>query len=245
MPQVRKSEIIFKLQSEILHLQGVKYLGNAAYDLGLGHINEAFPNSTFPTGAIHEFISHEPEDAAATRGFLSGLLASIVRNDGIGIWIGTQRKLFPPALKSFGVAPDRFLFIDLPKERDVQWAMEEALKCAALTTVVAEMREISFKDSRRLQLAVEQSKVTGFILHASTKQLNTTACVSRWRVKSLPSDTVDELPGIGFPKWHVELLRIRNGRPGAWDIQWKMGRFVHITTSQRPASGNYYLEKVG
>jgi protein ImuA len=220
-------------------------LDNKASDLGLGPINEAFPNATFPLGAVHEFIYQELEDAAATRGFLSGLLASITGSDGIGIWISNQRKLFPPALKSFGVAPDRFLFIDLHKERDLQWVMEEALKCPALTAVVAEMNEISFKASRRLQLAVEQSKVTGFILHFNTKQLNTTACVSRWRVKSLPSEAIDELPGIGFPKWHVELLRIRNGRPGAWDIQWKKGMFVHIAASQRPASRDHYLEKVG
>lgn len=40
--------------------------------------------------------------------------------------------------------------------------MEEALKCGGLAAVVGEVQDISFTASRRLQLAVEQSGVTGF-----------------------------------------------------------------------------------
>lgn len=108
------------------------------------------------------------------------------------------------------------------------WAMDEALKCSALTAVVGEMREISFTASRRLQLAVEQSQVTGFVMRNNYRNLNTTACVSRWKITPLQSDQVDGLPGIGFPKWRAELLRIRNGKTGAWDIQWVNGRFQHL-----------------
>lgn len=108
------------------------------------------------------------------------------------------------------------------------WAMEEALKCGALTAVVGEMQEISFTASRRLQLAVEQSQVTGFILRRKATNINTTACVSRWRISPLPSHSVDSLPGIGYPSWKVELMRIRNGRPGVWEIRWEDGRFVPL-----------------
>jgi hypothetical protein len=34
------------------------------------------------------------------------------------------------------------------------------------------------------------------------------------------------LPGVGFPHWKVELLRIRNGIPGVWCVHWSGGRFV-------------------
>ena len=42
------------------------------------------------------------------------------------------RTIFPPALKSFGIAPDKIIFIDLKKEKEILWAMEEALKCDGL-----------------------------------------------------------------------------------------------------------------
>jgi len=212
------------LQTDILRLQGFKPINSPAVDMGLGLIKNAFPNATFPVGAVHEFLSATTEDATAAGGFMAGLLSSLMGNSGAALWISSSRTLFPPALKSFGIQPDRFIFVDLQKEKDVIWAMDEALKCGALAAVVGEMKEISFTASRRLQLAVEQSQVTGFILRSHYRSLNTTACVSRWKITSLPSESVDDLPGIGFPTWRVELLRIRNGKSGVWDMQWRDGK---------------------
>jgi protein ImuA len=33
------------------------------------------------------------------------------------------------------------------------------------------------------------------------------------------------LPGVGFPKWNVELLKVRNGKPGSWQVEWAAGKF--------------------
>ena len=184
------------------------------------------------------FYLPEPEGAAATTGFIAGLLSPLMEAGGISVWISAARTLFPPGLKNFGIPPDRFIFVDLKKENDAAWAMEEALKCSALTAVVGEMKEISFTASRRLQLAVEQSQVTGFILRNNSRKPNTTACVSRWRITPLSSESSDDLPGIGFPQWKVELMRIRNGRTGIWTMQWREGRFVFITEDETVIAGS-------
>lgn len=226
---VSRSSVIEKLQTDILRLQGFKALENVRVNAGLGPISEAFPNASFPVGCVHEFLSGRREDSAATGGFIAAIISSLMEHKGISLWISASRTLFPPALKTFEIPPDRFIFIDLQKEKDVLWVMDEALRCGALTAVVAEVNEISFTASRRLQLAVEQSQVTGFVLRNNYRNndtkagLNTTACVSRWKITPLPSEPVDDLPGIGFPKWRVELLRIRNGKPGVWDVQWTNG----------------------
>ncbi|MFO0489454.1 MAG: ImuA family protein [Cyclobacteriaceae bacterium] len=231
-----KAEMLAQLQSDILRLQGFKPAGSGLGALSLGAIDAAFPNRTFPTGAVHEVVSPASEDLAAASGFLTGLMAGLMRSKGVAVWISTRRTVFPPALKAFGIKPDRLLFVEVPRERDALWAMEEALKSPALTAVVGELRDISFTASRRLQLAVEQSQVTGFIINRAAK-LTTTACVSRWRITSLPSETPDALPGIGLPQWRVELLRIRNGRPGVWQVQWQKNRFV-IAPDQPPATSD-------
>jgi protein ImuA len=36
------------------------------------------------------------------------------------------------------------------------------------------------------------------------------------------------MPGVGFPRWNVELLKVRNGKPGSWQIEFAAGRFRHI-----------------
>jgi protein ImuA len=224
-----KADIIAQLQRDILPLQGYRTTANdTILDVGLGPLKNAFPNSSFPTGAIHEFISAGAEDGAATAGFVSCLLSSLMSAGGATIWISSCKKVFPPALRSFGIAPDRIIFIDLHKEKEILWAMEEALKCKGLSAVIGEMHELSFTASRRLQLAVEQSQVTGFVLRRDPRHLNTTACIARWKITSLPSELADGMPGLGFPRWNAELLKIRNGRPGSWKMEFAAGRFRHI-----------------
>jgi protein ImuA len=231
MISTKKANVIETLQMDILRLQGFNLARNETLDVGLGPILNAFPNRSFPLGALHEFLSERIEHSASTSGFVSGLLSSLMGNTGTVVWITSSRTLFPPALKSYGLQPDRFIFIDLQKEKDVIWAMDEALKCNALSAVVGEVRELDFTTSRRLQLAVEQSHVNGFILRNQYRNLNPTACVSRWKITPLPSERIDDLPGIGFPTWRVELLRVRNGKSGAWNLQWVDGNFVPVHQS--------------
>jgi protein ImuA len=228
-----KADIIAALQREILHLEGFRPGSHAAVDLSLGPFQEAFPNGTFPTGAVHEFLTTGMEQGAATSGFMAGLLAPLMGDKGVAMWVSATRRLFPPALQGFGIAPDRFIFLDLKKERDVLWAMEETLKCGALAAVVGEVGDMSFTASRRLQLAVEQSRVTGFVLRHAKPNVGTTACVSRWRITPAASEPEGGLPGLGFPQWKVELLRMRNGKPGVWNIRWEDGRFSTVYTPMR------------
>jgi protein ImuA len=236
--------LIEQLHKDILRLQGFKSAGSGLGRISLGPIDAAFPNGTFPTAAIHEVASSATEDRAAASGFVTGLVAALLRSRGVAVWISARRTVFPPALKAFGIKPDRVLFVDLPHEREALWAMEEALKSPALTAVVGELSDISFTASRRLQLAVEQSQVTGFVIN-SQKKPGTTACVSRWKISSLPSEPIGELPGVGHPQWRVELLRIRNGRPGVWTVQWKKNQFVFAAGQSPAASDPYPFQQAG
>jgi protein ImuA len=240
MVAIQKADIISGLQTDILRMQGFKPASSSASDLGLGSIAHAFPNHSFSTGAVHEFLCEGNESSSATIGFTAGILGRLMGLKGCALWISTSRKLFPPALLNYGINPHHIIFLDLQKEKDVLWAMDEALKCSAITSVVAEIKEITFNDSRRLQLAVEQSKATGFIIRNNYKKLNPTACVSRWKIVSLPSEEIGNLPGIGFPKWKVELLRMRNGKPGIWNVAWRNGKFYNIHKDEENISFDKY-----
>ena len=231
MNAVQKPEIFKALQERILQLQGLTTASCPAINLALTPLRDAFPNRAFPLGAVHEFLCGESEQRAATCGFVAGLLSALMARGGVTVWVSAARSLFPPALKSFGLQPERFVFVDTRREKDCMWAIDEALKCDALTAVVGELQDLDFTTSRRLQLAVEQSKATGFVLRNDSAKLNATACVSRWRISSLPSETFDSLPGIGFPRWNVELLKIRNGKPGSWRIKWESRRFVSTNSA--------------
>ena len=236
-----KSDIIIRLKKEIFSLNNFKKNTCNVDKVGLPlQVKNAFPNGQFPLGAVHEFLIESPEDAAATSGFVSGMLGSLMKNSGATIWISACRNIFPPALASFGILPEKIIFIDSKKEKEILWAMEEALKCTAVAAVVGELHELSFTASRRLQLAVEQSRVTGFLLRRIKGNINTTACVSRWKITSLPSVLEDEMPGVGFPRWNVELLKVRNGKPGNWELEFADGLFRNIP---KIAAIIHHLEK--
>ena len=223
-------DIIQQLRQEILLREGLRPPSAAAVDMGLGAVAAAFPQGAFPTGAMHELLSDGPEGAAAGSAWVAALIGRLMTREGVCIWIGSHRTVYPPALKAYGVEPDRVVFVDVRKEKEGLWAVEEALKCEGLAAVVGEIREVSFLASRRFQLAVEQSRVTGFLLRDRPRNRQPIATVARWQITPLPGGrAAPAMPGVGFGRWSVELLRMRGGQPGRWELEWREGKFHSIT----------------
>ncbi len=223
-----KTSIFNQLRVDILRLQGFKPASASIIEAGLGPILSCFPENKFPTGTIHEFLTDGNENLAASSGFISGLASSLNRGNGIVMWILTKGKIYPPALMAFGLNADRTIFTFAPDDHHALWVMEESLKCDALSAVICEIKGLEFTASRRLQLAVEQSGVTGFVLRSSRNPA-TSASVSRWQITPGHSITIDDLPGVGIPCWNVKLIRVRNGRGGLWEVGWMQNRF-HVKT---------------
>lgn len=229
-----KRDLILQLQRDILLWQGYKAASNSACGtIGLGTMEETFPGGVFPKRAIHEFITLLPEHAAATDGFIAGLLAALMEDGAACVWVSTSRRLFPASLGAFNVATERIIFIDVQTEREALWITEEALKCEGLAAVVAELNAINLIESRRLQLAVEGSGVTGFILRKDGKKTASTVAAARWQISPLPSVTEEGLPGLGFPRWKVDLLKVRNGNPGSFIMEWAGDRFEEIELTSK------------
>src|SRR6201999_4100742 len=123
-----KKEIIDKLRQDLLGWEGFRPIPpEERQSFGLGLIESAFPNQVFPTGVLHEFISTRPEFTAAIGGFIAGIIQTLLADGGIWVWVSYTPRIYPPALKLFGVSPDRIIFIDVQREKDVLWVTEEAL----------------------------------------------------------------------------------------------------------------------
>lgn len=245
MDAAEKNEIVQELRKRILHLEGYRADRHGKeLHFGLGPIERAFPNKTFPVGTVHELISANGPAASATNGFICGMVRTLMESDRPCLWIGAGT-IFPPALTSFGIQPHKVIFIDLKREKEILWTVEEALKCDAVAAVVGEIRNISFAESRRLQLAVEKSNITGFIHRHRPQSENTLACVARWKIKPLPGETDERFPGVSHPKWLVDLVRVRNGSPGTWQVEWRKGRFRTITEERMAQLHNVPLKKTG
>jgi protein ImuA len=147
-----KSDIIQRLQNEILPLQGYRStLGKSSIKIDLDAINTAFPNAVFPLGAIHEFMVNAPGTKAATSGFVTSILSSLMKEEGVVIWISADHTIFPPALTFFNIKAHRVIFIDLRNQKQVAWAVEEALQLKGLAAVIGEVRAAQFINYQRSQ----------------------------------------------------------------------------------------------
>ena len=88
----------------------------------------------------------------------------VARLAGPVLWCLRGRDLFAPALARIGLHPDRVIYCETWKDREVLPAMEEGLKCRGLAAVVGEATRLSLTASRRLQLAAGESGVTAILI---------------------------------------------------------------------------------
>lgn len=226
-----KADTLRLLNHKIQQIQGFKQEAQVSAVSLHPQIDQSFLNQAFPLGAVHEFYGQGHRSASAL-GFMAAIISLVAVKDQPALWITKSQEIFPQGLALFGIEPHRIIFMQVRRDCEALWAMEEGLRCKALAVTVGEVSDADLTATRRLQLAVEQSGVTGFLLRGSPKSSTSSACFSSWNIQSLPSHLDDGLPGVGFPRWRVELRKIRNGQPAQWDVEWKAG-CLHMIEEQR------------
>jgi protein ImuA len=190
---------------------------------GIPAIDERLPHGGLPRGHLHEAIEG---GAASQYAGLATLFAAgiFARMQGPVLWCLRGRDLFAPALARVGLYPDRVIFCETWKDRDVLPAMEEGLKCGGLAGVVGEASKLSLNASRRLQLCAGESGVTALIIRrwrnlaekAAAGEPN--AAATRWRVSPSPTPA-GGFDGLPRQHWQLELLRVRAGEPHSWIVE--------------------------
>jgi protein ImuA len=193
---------------------------------GVAESDRALPSGGLARGAVHEILGQgsDEEDCAAAAGFAAGILARL--GGGPVLWCLKRPDLYGPGLAAHGLDPARLAIVRAARDDEILWAVEEGLRSPGLAAVVGEIGRLPMVASRRLQLAAERSGVTALILRrwrnaaeATAERERPSAAVTRWRVAALPSADIAGEPGIGRPRWRIELLRCRGGVPAAWDVE--------------------------
>jgi protein ImuA len=138
------------------------------------------------------------------------------------VWAYTQDEPNPLLLFRAGLALDRMIFVACRKHNDVLGVMEEALLAEGVAAAIGAAQSLSLKESRRLVLRAERSGSIAFVIHrhrlAKSTDVQGVSCTTRWRVSPMPSAS-DE-PGLGLPRWQLDLLYCRNSKPASWKVEW-------------------------
>lgn len=225
-----------RLRARIAALEGIGREAVAGVvPLGVARMDGALPWGGLPRGALHE-VAPVPrdgiEDGAATA-FAAHLCGRLAAERGRPVlWVGVREDLYAPGLAAFGLPPERLLVVRPVKPAERLWAMEEAARCPGLAGVLAELAGLDLTAARRLQLAARSSGVT---LVALNRGAPIGVAVTRWKVKSLPSDHAW--------RWNVELARCRGrglaDENAGWDVEWDdatRGLRLAAAVADRPAA---------
>ena len=195
---------------------------------GLAAVDAALPRGGLTLGALHEVagVGCQVEHGTAAALLAAGLLAQV---PGEVLWVLEQADIHPPSLAAAGLTPERVVYVRARKPQTVLLVMEEGLRHRDLAGVVAEFSGVlGLTASRRLQLAAEQSGVTAFLLRRSRcfenpMLLEPSAAVTRWRVATVPSGPplpqAPDTPGLGRPRWRMDLIRCRGGEAHSWIVE--------------------------
>jgi protein ImuA len=112
------------------------------------------------------------------------------------------------------------ILVEVNRPVDVLWALEEALRCRALSMAIGEVwgqpKALDFTASTRLALRSERYGVPCWLIRRAAAP-DLSAARSRWRVGALPSTAHGHDAGApGDPRWRLTLFRTRDAQPGTW-----------------------------
>jgi len=212
------------LRAEIARLsQPVTAWG--AVPFGDRRIDARFPSGGLARGAWHEIVGAggEREAPAAAAGFAASL-AQMMARGGVLVWALQRDDAHAPGLAALGFDPDRVIFVRAGNDAETLAVCEDALRTRGVDCVIGETASLSLIAGKRLQLACESGGASAFLLrrylHGTPRKpprVDASAAATRWAIASAPSET-DE-PGLGAPRWRVNLQRCRGGRAGAWIVE--------------------------
>jgi len=176
---------------------------------------------------LEEVAAAQPADVAAALGFaLSRLGAPCETADArplalvtTALWLRERGRPFSHGLAAWGAAAERLIWVRAEREAEALWALEEALKSGAVAGGLATLEAPSLVATRRLDFAARAGGAIGLVLRAGpTGDLS--AARRRWRITGRGSGEADfDRAAPGSSRLRAELLRRRDGPPGAWDLE--------------------------
>lgn len=200
-------------------------------------LDGALPGGGLRRDALHEIAAADYRDMGAGLGFLAALAVRIAAASPMApiLWCEGARApfdvggIYGPGLAAFGLDPSRLILVTPPRETELLWSLEEALKLGAFAAVIGEIdgraKSLDLVATRRLQLAAEEGR-TPLLLFTGHESADASVAVTRWRVAAAASAPGIRLDGqsteiMGRARWRVALERCRGAEEGgSWLVEW-------------------------
>src|SRR5580700_938329 len=192
---------------------------------GLAAIDSHLPDGGLACGALHEIVPAAEGCIAAAFGFLAAVLARLACRPLLFVMPSYGLRPYRPhgrlhghGPNAHGLEPAHLIVVETAHRKETLWAMEEAVRSAAPAAVAGVIDTLDLKLSQRLHLAATDAGLPLFLLRPAAT-LESSAAATRWRVGTAKAAR-DRFGLLTRPRWHLQLERCRNGRPGEWVVEY-------------------------
>lgn len=221
------SVVIDDLRRQLQRVQ-VQRADRTIVSSGFRGLDKLLPEHGIPSGSVVEWVSEVVGLRAATIALYSA--AEFLKLPGALAVVDPLHSFHPQALAAPGISLSRLLLVrpgtaftgDCSSEAalshseraDALWTLEQLARCAGVRVVLAWADRLSATAQRRLQLAVESSGATVFLIRSSAALKQTSWADLRfhvqWNDRSAGGRCQAAAPAAFTTPLAVELVRSRN-----------------------------------
>jgi len=161
----------------------------AAVPSGFPALDACLPGHGWPEGALTELFT-----PVAGIGELSLLMPLCARLSQAGRWIvfvSPPHVPYAPGLAAAGLDLRRLLLVDSRAGKETLWTLEQTLKSRRCGAVLAWMPTLDPASMRRLQLACEEGRSSGFLFLPEAAARNASTAALRLRLTASPEGELD------------------------------------------------------
>src|SRR5262245_18043580 len=149
---------------------------------GASALDAVLPGGGWQSGTIVELMPAQV--GIGELRLLMPALASITRSERHVALISPPFIPYAPALTQHGVALERLLLINAQLPQDILWSFEQTLGCGSFGAVVGWPAQLRDRDVRRLQLAAEAGRSTGFVYRTPAAAIDASPAAVRLKLRS-------------------------------------------------------------
>lgn len=148
-------------------------------------LDQLLPGHGLAEGTLIEWLADGAGVGSATLALM--VAARRVQSAGHLVVLDTHRQFYPPAAAELGVPLARTIVIQPGSASDALWALEQALRCRAVSVALAWIDALHDRAFRRLQLAAEKGGSLGFLLRPAHCRGEPSWAEMRLLVKAVPT----------------------------------------------------------
>lgn len=163
------AKTVHSLRQQMRRIEEPKHLTAAeATTSGCSALDQLLPDDGFRRGTLVEWF-------AAGSGSGAGILAMIAARQacvqgGSLVVVDRSQKFYPPAAAALSLDLNRLIVVRPRNQQDEHWALDQALRCKAVSAVWAPVENLDERTFRRLQLAAETSGCLGLLMRPAIAQ---------------------------------------------------------------------------